>query len=39
MDGNKHTKGPSTSLAIKEVHIKFTMRCHWIAMPIAKKEP
>lgn len=37
MDGNKHTKGSSTSLVIKEVHIKFAMRCHWIAMPKKKR--
>lgn len=36
MDGNKHTKGSST-LVIKEVHIKFTMRCHQIAMPKKKR--
>ena len=39
MDGNKHTKGSSTSLVIKEVHIKLAMRCHWIAMPKKKKSP
>ena len=38
MDGNKYTKGSST-LVIKEVHIKFTMRCHQIAMPKKKKSP
>lgn len=38
MDGNKHTKGSST-LVIKEVHIKFTMRCHQIAMPKKNRAP